>query len=83
MLSLKKYGWLCVLGAEIFYVACLIYGAFLPATVVGTHLGYFTLAFPGFSWGIGGFVLGAVYMFVYAWIFGAYMVWMHNRSLVR
>jgi hypothetical protein len=28
-------------------------------------------------------ILGAVYVFTAAWIFGAYMVWMHNTSLLK
>ncbi len=83
MLSLKKYVSLCILGGEVFYAGCLIYGALLPAASLGTHSGYFSLAFPGFSWGIGGFILGAVYVAVYASIFGSYMVWMHNKSIVK
>lgn len=83
MLSLKKYVSLCILGGEVFYVACLIYGALLPASSTGTHLGYFTLAFPGFTWGLGGFILGAAYVAVYAGISGSYMVWMHNKSVVK
>jgi hypothetical protein len=27
-------------------------------------------------------LLGAGYVFVLAWIFGGYMVWMHNTSLI-
>ncbi|MDO8557841.1 MAG: hypothetical protein Q7S09_01450 [bacterium] len=37
---------------------------------------------PGFTWGSPiSMILGAVYVFVFSWIFGSYMVWMHNSSL--
>lgn len=37
---------------------------------------------PGFTWiSIGSVILGSVYMLVFAIIFGAYMVWMHNSSI--
>lgn len=85
MLSFKRYGWLCVLGGEVIYILCLL-GGYLPLrTVRGTELHHSIFeTFPGFVWGdAGSFVLGAVYVFVFSWIFGAYMVWMHNTSLIK
>lgn len=84
-LSLKSYGWKCVLGMEVVYVLCLI-GGFLPwrsaAGIQLHHTIFETL--PGFTWiSFGSFVLGAIYMFVFAWIFATYIVWMHNSSLIR
>jgi len=39
---------------------------------------------PGFTWiNTGSVILGAVYMFVLAWIFAVYFVWMHNSSLEK
>lgn len=85
MLSLKRYGWLCVLGGEVVYVICLI-GGFLPWRTnrgIELHHAFFEIL-PGFTWlDFGSFILGAVYIFVFAWIFAAYMVWMHNSSLVN
>ena len=84
MLSLRRYGWLCVLGGEIAYLVCLL-GGYLPLrSARGTEL-HHTLfeTLPGFVWGqASSMVLGAAYVFVFAWIFGAYMVWMHNTSLI-
>jgi hypothetical protein len=84
MLSLRRYGWLCVLGGEVVYLVCLL-GGYLPLrTARGTEL-HHTLfeTLPGFVWGpASSMVLGAAYVFVFAWIFGAYMVWMHNTSLI-
>jgi hypothetical protein len=85
MLSLKRYGWLCVLGGEVVYLLCVL-GGYLPLrTARGTEIHdalFETL--PGFisgsPWSL---LLGAVYVFVFAWIFGAYMVWIHNTSLVE
>lgn len=83
MLQLKRYGWLCVLGTEVFYVLCLIYGFSLTGKAAELHHSFFELL-PGFSWGnIGSVILGAVYLFVFAWIFAWYIVWMHNTSLVK
>ena len=83
MLQLKRYGWLCVLGTEVFYVVCLIYGLFLTGKVAESHHSFFELL-PGFNWvNVGGVILGAVYLFVFAWIFAWYIVWMHNTSLVK
>lgn len=85
MLSLQRYGWLCVLGAEVAYFICLI-GGYLPwRTERGIKL-HHTLfeTLPGFVWGSAwSIILGALYVFVFAWIFAWYMVWMHNTSLVK
>ena len=84
-LSLKKYVWKCVLGTEIAYALCLM-GGFLPIrSVRGLEL-HHTLfeTLPGFTWiNFSSVMLGAVYMFFFAWIFGLYYVWMHNSSLER
>ena len=84
-LSLKSYGWKCVLGMEVVYVLCLI-GGFLPwrsaAGIQLHHTIFETL--PGFTWiSFGSVVLGAVYFFIFAWIFAWYFVWMHNSSLEK
>jgi hypothetical protein len=85
MLSLKRYRWLCVLGVEVAYVACLL-GGLLPIRTVGGlelhHKLFETL--PGFVWiNAQSVILGAVYMFAFAWVFGSYFVWMHNTSLTK
>ena len=58
-LSLKKYGWKCVLGAEVAYVLCLL-GGFLPLRStegVELHHGLFE-TLPGFTWiSFGSFML--------------------------
>ena len=85
MLSLKRYGWLCVLGGEIAYAICIL-GGYLPLrTARGAELHDALLeTLPGFTWGNPwSSVLGAIYVFALAWIFGGYMVWMHNTSLVE
>ena len=83
-LSLKSYGWKCVLGMEIVYVGCLTYGSlFLTGKAQELHHSIFEL-FPGFSWGnVGSYILTGAYFFIMAWIFATYMVWMHNSSLVK
>ncbi|HBV33347.1 TPA: hypothetical protein DEB72_02370 [Patescibacteria group bacterium] len=84
-LSLKLYGWKCVLGAEIVYVICLL-GGFLPLRTgrgIELHHALFE-TLPGFTWiNFTSFILGAVYLLVLAWVFAWYYVWMHNTSLVR
>jgi hypothetical protein len=83
-LSLKSYGWKCVLGIELVYVACLSYGSlFLTGKAQDLHHSIFEL-FPGFIWGnVVSYVLIGVYFFVMAWIFAWYMVWMHNSSMIN
>jgi hypothetical protein len=82
-LSLRKYVWKCVLGTEVLYVLCVL-GGFLPfrsAAGIELHHRLFE-TLPGFVWiSSGSFILGAVYMFIFAWVFGSYFVWMHNSSL--
>jgi hypothetical protein len=39
---------------------------------------------PGFVWiNPQSVILGAVYVFLLSWVFGTYMVWMHNSSLTE
>ena len=82
-LSVVSYVWKCVLGWEVAYFVCLL-GAFLmDRSSKGTEL-HHTLfeTMPGFTWiSIGSVILGSIYMLVFAIIFGAYMVWMHNSSI--
>ena len=84
MLSLKHYGWLCVLGGEVVYLICLA-GGYLPlrsARGMEVHRALFE-TMPGFVWGsVSSALLGAFYVFVFAWVFAAYFVWMHNTSLI-
>jgi hypothetical protein len=84
MLSVRRYRWLCVLGAEVAYFICL-FGGLLPLRssrgIELHHTLFETL--PGFVWlNPGSVILGAAYMFLFAWIFGSYFVWMHNSSLI-
>ena len=84
-LSLKSYVPKCVLGSEIVYVICLV-GGLLPfrnqAAVELHHRLFETL--PGFTWlTLGSFIWGVILIAVLSWIFGSYMVWMHNSSLIR
>jgi hypothetical protein len=85
MLSYKRYGWLCVLGAEVAYFACVL-GGYLPLRTVRAEMLHQTLleTLPGFAWGSAlGILAGALDTAVVAWIFGLYYVWMHNTSIVR
>lgn len=83
-LSLKLYVWKCILGSEIIYFICLAGGLLPLRTTQGVllhHALFETL--PGFVWiNVASVILGAVYMFIFSVIFGTYMVWMHNSSLV-
>ena len=83
-LSLKLYGWKCVLGSEIAYIICLV-GGLLPlrsARAVELHHTLFE-TLPGFIWiNTGSVIIGALYMFVFAWIFAVYYIWMHNSSFI-
>ena len=82
-LSFFSYVWKCVAGGEVAYFICLL-GAFaLERTAGGIQL-HHTLfeTLPGFTWLTpASVVLGAVYMFIFAFILGTYMVWMHNSSI--
>ena len=82
-LSLKSYVWKCVLGSEIVYVLCLLGGLLPIRSTRGIELHHtFFETLPGFTWlTFGSVILGAIYFFAFALIFGWYYVWMHNSSL--
>lgn len=82
-LAYFSYVWKCVAGAEVAYFICLMGAFVLGRTADGTqlHNGLFE-TLPGFTWLTpASVVLGAVYMFIFAIIFGTYIVWMHNSSI--
>lgn len=81
MLSLKRYGWLCVLGIEALYALCYFYGYFIPANLTNLHRSLFELLPGVYLGGVLGFLAGATDLFLFAWIVAWYMVWMHNYSL--
>ncbi|OGY65006.1 MAG: hypothetical protein A3A04_01405 [Candidatus Harrisonbacteria bacterium RIFCSPLOWO2_01_FULL_40_28] len=82
-LSLKKYSLLCVLGGEVAYTACLIYGTTLTGKLAELHHAIFELL-PGFTWlGFGSFIVGAITVGVWSCLGGAYIAWMHNYSLEK
>lgn len=95
-LSFKSYASKCVLGAEIVYTACIVYGFTLGVRVTDSvagsadringaalHHELFNLL-PGFTWfSFGSFVIGALDIAIFAVIFGWYMVWVHNTSLIK
>lgn len=85
MLSLKRYGWLCVLGGEVLYVLCVLGGLLPLRTERGIELHHALFeTLPGFTWlTFGSFMLGAIYVFVFSWICAWYIVWMHNTSIIR
>lgn len=84
-LSLKSYVSKCILGAEVAYAVCLL-GGFMPwrdSEAVELHHRLFE-TLPGFTWiSFGSFIWGAILIAALAWVFGAYMVWMHNSSLTK
>jgi len=82
-LSLFSYVWKCVAGSEIVYFLCILGAFVVERTEKGTELHHALFeTLPGFTWiSVGSVILGAVYMFVFAVIFGSYMVWMHNSSI--
>ncbi len=82
-LSIGKYAGLCVLGGEIAYGACIIYGTTLTGKVAELHHALFGL-FPGFAWlGVGSIIAGAVTVALWSGIGGAYIAWMHNVSIKK
>ena len=80
-LSIGKYSGLCVLGGEIAYTVCLLYGTTLSGKAADLHHAFFELL-PGFTWvGFSSWIIGGVSIAVWAGISGAYIAWMHNASL--
>lgn len=82
-LSYFSYLWKCVAGAEVAYFLCLTGAFVVDRTADGAEL-HHTLfeTLPGFVWLTpASILLGAIYMFLFAVVFGGYMVWMHNSSI--
>jgi hypothetical protein len=82
-LSLSSYVWKCVLAGEALYFLCLAWGTLpISESARALHRVIFEVL-PGFSWESSfSYALGAVYVLVGSSVFGYYMVWMHNSSLI-
>lgn len=81
MLSLGKYVWKCIVGTELVYFGCLLYGTTLSGERAKLHHSLLELL-PLFKWGEPSHVvMTAICMALMAGLFGWYMVWMHNSSM--
>lgn len=82
-LSIKKYAGLCILGGEVAYTACLLYGTTLTGKAAELHHAIFALL-PGFTWiSFGSWMIGAVSVAIWSGLGGAYIAWMHNVSIIN
>jgi len=82
-LSIQKYAALCVLGGEVAYTVCMLYGFFLSGKALELHQALFQLM-PGFSgMNFTSWFFGAIMVALWSGIAGAYIAWMHNVSMVH
>lgn len=80
-LSIGKYVILCILGGEIAYTVCMLYGNWLNGRAAELHLSLFQLL-PGYTGlNFNSWILGAITIAIWAGIGGSYVAWMHNASL--
>lgn len=80
-LSIGKYAGLCILGGEVAYTACLLFGTMLSGSKAELHHSLFELL-PGFTWvSFGSWVIGGISIAIWSGAAGAYIAWMHNASL--
>ena len=80
-LSIGTYAGLCVLGGEIAYTVCMLYGRFLSGTAAELHMALFQLLPGFFGMNFGSWFLGAISVAVWSGAGGAYIAWMHNASM--
>jgi len=70
-----------VLGGEVAYTVCLLYGTTLAGRAAELHHALFELL-PGFTWiGFGSWLQGAISIAIWSGLGGAYIAWMHNASI--
>lgn len=82
-LSIGKYAGLCVLGGEIAYTVCMVYGSFLSGKAAELHLALFQLL-PGYSGlNFSSWFFGALTVAVWSGLTGVYISWMHNVSIQK
>lgn len=82
-LLILKYAALCVLGGEIAFTVCMVYGRFLTGKAAEMHTAIFQML-PGYS-GMNFFswLAGAGVVAVWSGAMGAYVAWMHNVSISK
>ena len=80
-LSIKKYAALCVLGGEVAYTVCMLYGNFLTGQAAELHQALLSLL-PGVAnLNFGSWFVGAISVAAWSGLGGAFIAWMHNVSI--
>jgi hypothetical protein len=79
VLNVKGYTGRFIVVAEVAYALCLLYGYVLPPAARVLHAQLFELLV-GFSWSVGGVILGAITIAVMSALLGAVGAWLHNGS---
>lgn len=80
ILSIKRYSLFCILGGEIAYTLCMVYGFFLTGKAAELHSLIFQLL-PGLSGlDFSSRFFGAITVAIWSGAGGAYVSWMHNYS---
>lgn len=82
-LNIIKTGNLVGILAVAFFALCLAWGLLLSdPTLKELHGNLLLIAFPGFSFGVLGIVIGAVEAFVYGWLFGILLAWLCKKMCI-
>ena len=78
--KVTKTGNLIGILSVIFFFICMSWGLFIFDPVLKElHINMMKIAYPGFSMGLGGAIIGTIESFIYGWILGALFIVLHKR----
>ncbi len=79
-LNIKKTGYALGIISVVFFLACSVWGVFLPAPELKElHFNFLRIAFPGFSFTVLGYIAGIIEAFVYGWFAGVFFAWICKK----
>ncbi len=78
-LSINKTGYVVGILSVIFYLVCSIWGGmFASVTLKEFHFNFLQIAYPWFSYTVGGYMIGFIEAAIYGWVTGALFVWLYQ-----
>lgn len=78
-ISISKMGYVVGIISIIFFLACSVWGwVFASATLRELHFNFLQIAYPWFSFTVGGYIMGLVEAAIYGWTTGALFAWLYN-----
>ena len=82
-LNTMKTGYVIGVISVAFFALCMFWGLLISDPILKElHQNILRIAYPGFSFGLAGIIIGAIEAFVYGWFFGVFLAWLCRKMCV-